>query len=103
VSSGRPVWKHGSWSDSVYNVHAYPGGYYFGTLEQSLILRRPTPISFFASTVALGSIPLSSLIVTILELIYLLLNAVRNIANADGHREYITVFVEGPRPHIIHP
>jgi hypothetical protein len=40
-----------------------------------------------ASTLSLGSIAFGSLIVTILELTRLILNAARQNANADGHRE----------------
>ena len=41
-----------------------------------------------ASTLSLGSIAFGSLIVTILELIRMLLNAARNSANQEGHREH---------------
>lgn len=41
-----------------------------------------------ASTLSLGSIAFGSLIVTLLELLRLILNAVRNNANQNGHREY---------------
>ncbi len=50
--------------------------------------KHPTLTSFVrASTLSLGSIAFGSLIVTILELIRMLLNAARNSANAEGHRE----------------
>lgn len=49
----------------------------------------PTVSSFVrASTLSLGSIAFGSLVVTILELIRLVLQAVRQYANADGHRKF---------------
>jgi Plasma-membrane choline transporter len=49
----------------------------------------PTISSFIrASTLSLGSIAFGSLVVTFLEIIRLVLNAVRQYANADGHRKW---------------
>lgn len=59
--------------------------YYFGPRDQGMMPRHPTSSAFLrASTFSLGSISFGSLIVTLLELLRLLLNAVRNNANADG-------------------
>jgi hypothetical protein len=63
------------------------GWYYYGPSEQGEMPAHPTMSSFSrASTLSLGSIAFGSLIVAILELIKMILNAVRNNANADGHR-----------------
>lgn len=51
--------------------------------------KHPTLSAFGrASTLSLGSFAFGSLIVTVLEMIRLLLRAVRNTADAEGHREY---------------
>ncbi|KAH9946970.1 DUF580-domain-containing protein [Amylocystis lapponica] len=60
--------------------------YYFGPQEQGLLPAHPTLSAFVrASTLSLGSIAFGSLIVTLLELLRMVLNAVRNNANQDGH------------------
>ncbi|KAI0369721.1 DUF580-domain-containing protein [Pilatotrama ljubarskyi] len=60
--------------------------YYFGPREQGMMPAHPTLSSFVrASTLSLGSIAFGSLIVTLLELLRMLLNMVRNSANAEGH------------------
>lgn len=52
----------------------------------------PTRSAFVrASTLSLGSIAFGSLIVTLLEILRLILQALRNNANADGHRESLAV------------
>ena len=66
------------------------GWYYFGPREEGVMPKHPTMAALFrASTLSLGSIAFGSLIVTILEIIRLILQAVRNNANSDGHRELI--------------
>jgi hypothetical protein len=51
----------------------------------------PTLSAFVrASTLSLGSIAFGSLIVTILELIRILLEIVKDNANGDGHRKFDT-------------
>ncbi|KAK0225683.1 plasma-membrane choline transporter-domain-containing protein [Armillaria fumosa] len=60
--------------------------YYFGPRQLGEMPKHPTLSAFGrASTLSLGSIAFGSLIVTILELIRLILNAVRNNASQDGH------------------
>ncbi|KAI0305768.1 DUF580-domain-containing protein [Multifurca ochricompacta] len=60
--------------------------YYFGPREAGLMPKHPTLSSFWrASTLSLGSIAFGSLIVTVLEITRLLLSALRNNANAEGH------------------
>ncbi|KNZ80543.1 Protein PNS1 [Termitomyces sp. J132] len=60
--------------------------YYFGPHEMGEMPMHPTTSAFGrASTLSLGSIAFGSLIVTLLELIKMLLNMIRNNANADGH------------------
>ncbi|EPS94136.1 hypothetical protein FOMPIDRAFT_1153435 [Fomitopsis schrenkii] len=60
--------------------------YYFGPRDQGAMPRHPTLSSFGrASTLSLGSIAFGSLIVTLLDIIRLILNAIRNNANAEGH------------------
>ncbi|OJA18624.1 hypothetical protein AZE42_01778 [Rhizopogon vesiculosus] len=64
---------------------AYGNWYYFGPRDQGQMPKHPTLGAFGrASTLSLGSIAFGSLIVTILEIIRLILNAVRNNANAQG-------------------
>ncbi|THH15552.1 hypothetical protein EUX98_g9448 [Antrodiella citrinella] len=59
--------------------------YYFGPKEQGMMPRHPTLSAFGrASTLSLGSIAFGSLIVTILDLIRMILNAVRNSGSMDG-------------------
>ncbi|KAI0062896.1 DUF580-domain-containing protein [Artomyces pyxidatus] len=59
--------------------------YYFGPRDQGNMPKHPTLGSLVrASTLSLGSIAFGSLIVTVLEILRLVLNAVRNNANADG-------------------
>ncbi|PCH43440.1 DUF580-domain-containing protein [Wolfiporia cocos MD-104 SS10] len=59
--------------------------YYFGPRDDGMMPRHPALSSFIrASTLSLGSIAFGSLIVTLLELLRLLLNVLRNNANADG-------------------
>ena len=48
-----------------------------------------------ASTLSLGSIAFGSLIVTLLDLLKMILQAARNNANADGHRECMTFCLSG--------
>ncbi|KAG6874464.1 hypothetical protein C0995_010373 [Termitomyces sp. Mi166 len=60
--------------------------YYFGPREMGEMPKHPTTSAFGrASTLSLGSIAFGSLIVTLLELLKMLLNMIRNNANADGH------------------
>lgn len=60
--------------------------YYFGPREEGVMPKHPTMAALFrASTLSLGSIAFGSLIVTILEIIRLILQAVRNNANSNGH------------------
>ncbi|KZT10655.1 DUF580-domain-containing protein [Laetiporus sulphureus 93-53] len=60
--------------------------YYFGPRDQGLMPPHPTLSSFRrASTLSLGSIAFGSLIVTLLDLLRLLLNMIRNNANQEGH------------------
>ncbi|KAF8625430.1 hypothetical protein AX15_005390 [Amanita polypyramis BW_CC] len=60
--------------------------YYFGPHDMGQMPDHPTLSSFGrASTLSLGSIAFGSLVVTLLELIRLILNAIQNNANADGH------------------
>lgn len=64
----------------------YGGWYYFGPKENGQMPKNPTMAAFGrASTLSLGSIAFGSLIVTILEIIRLLLNMIRQNAAADGH------------------
>lgn len=59
--------------------------YYFGPRDQGMMPRRPTLSSFGrASSLSLGSIAFGSLIVTLLDILRLLLDMIRNNANADG-------------------
>ncbi|OCH84680.1 DUF580-domain-containing protein [Obba rivulosa] len=59
---------------------------FFGITHNGMRLRHPTRDAFLrASTCSLGSIAFGSLIVTLMELVRLPLNAVRNNANADGN------------------
>ena len=62
--------------------------------------KHPTFSSFVrASTLSLGSIAFGSLIVTLLELVRMLLNAARNTAKAEGHRELsLRCFLTSRRP-----
>lgn len=60
--------------------------YYFGPRQLGEMPKHPTLSAFGrASTLSLGSIAFGSLIVTILELIKLIFNAIRNNASQDGH------------------
>ncbi|KAI0696716.1 DUF580-domain-containing protein [Cytidiella melzeri] len=60
--------------------------YYFGPREQGQMPSHPTLSAFVrASTLSLGSIAFGSLIVTILELIRILLEIVKDNASSDGH------------------
>ncbi|KZT21437.1 DUF580-domain-containing protein [Neolentinus lepideus HHB14362 ss-1] len=60
--------------------------YYFGPREQGQMPRHPTISAFArASTLSLGSIAFGSLIVTILDILRLLFQALRNNANEDGN------------------
>lgn len=60
----------------------------FQRFDRWLQPKHPTLSAFGrASTFSLGSIAFGSLIVTLLDLLRLILNAARNNANADGHRE----------------
>jgi len=60
--------------------------YYFGPREQGMMPKHVTLSAFGrASTLSLGSIAFGSLIVTLLDLIRMILNAVRNSGNQDGH------------------
>ncbi|KAG6830173.1 hypothetical protein H0H92_001903 [Tricholoma furcatifolium] len=60
--------------------------YYFGPRQMGEMPKHPTVSAFGrASTWSLGSIAFGSLIVTLLELLKLLLEMIRNNANADGH------------------
>ncbi|KII92408.1 hypothetical protein PLICRDRAFT_102406 [Plicaturopsis crispa FD-325 SS-3] len=64
----------------------YGSWYYFGPREQGEMPKHPTLSAFSrASTLSLGSIAFGSLIVTLLEILKMVLNAVRQNANADGH------------------
>lgn len=64
------------------------GWYYFGPRDAGLMPKHPTTQSFFrASTMSLGSIAFGSLIVTILEIIRLILNSLRNESIDNGDRE----------------
>ena len=64
------------------------GWYYFGPRDAGLMPKHPTTQSFFrASTMSLGSIAFGSLIVTILEIIRLILNSLRNQSVEDGDRK----------------
>ncbi|KAH7916531.1 plasma-membrane choline transporter-domain-containing protein [Hygrophoropsis aurantiaca] len=59
--------------------------YYFGPREQGLMPKHPALLAFGrASTLSLGSIAFGSLIVTLLEILRIILNAVRNNADASG-------------------
>ncbi|KZV63816.1 DUF580-domain-containing protein [Peniophora sp. CONT] len=63
----------------------YGSWYYFGPRDAGLMPKHPTTQSFFrASTTSLGSIAFGSLIVTILEIIRLVLNSLRNQSIEDG-------------------
>ncbi|KAG6900555.1 hypothetical protein C0993_009132 [Termitomyces sp. T159_Od127] len=63
--------------------------YYFGPRGMGEMPSHPTISAFGrASTLSLGSIAFGSLIVTLLELVKMLLNMIRNNANADGHPLY---------------
>ncbi|KAJ8696214.1 pH nine-sensitive protein 1 [Pleurotus ostreatus] len=65
----------------------YGSWYYFGPKQQGLMPPHPTLSAFSrASTLSLGSIAFGSLIVTLLELLRLILEAIRHNANAEGHR-----------------
>jgi len=60
--------------------------YYFGPREQGMMPRHPTLSSFGrASTLSLGSIAFGSLVVTLLDILRLLLNTIRNNADENGH------------------
>jgi len=64
----------------------YGAWYYFGPKEMGEMPQHPTLSAFArASTLSLGSIAFGSLIVTLLELLKMVLNAVQNNANAEGH------------------
>ncbi|KAF7428148.1 putative choline transporter, neither null mutation nor overexpression affects choline transport [Pleurotus ostreatus] len=64
----------------------YGSWYYFGPKQQGLMPPHPTLSAFSrASTLSLGSIAFGSLIVTLLELLRLILEAIRHNANAEGH------------------
>ncbi|KAJ3748726.1 DUF580-domain-containing protein [Lentinula detonsa] len=64
----------------------YGAWYYFGPKEMGEMPNHPTLSAFGrASTLSLGSIAFGSLIVTLLELLKMILHAVQNSANADGH------------------
>jgi len=64
----------------------YGAWYYFGPNEMGEMPSHPTLSAFGrASSLSLGSIAFGSLIVTLLEILKLVLNAVQNSANADGH------------------
>ncbi|KAG7098507.1 Putative choline transporter, neither null mutation nor overexpression affects choline transport [Marasmius oreades] len=65
---------------------AYGSWYYFGPRSQGEMPNHPNWSSFArASTTSLGSVAFGSLIVTILELIKLILQAIQNNANSEGH------------------
>ncbi|EPQ57025.1 DUF580-domain-containing protein [Gloeophyllum trabeum ATCC 11539] len=60
--------------------------YYFGPREQGQMPRHPTTSAFVrASTLSLGSIAFGSLIVTLLDILRLLFQAIRNNAADDGN------------------
>ncbi|TFK75448.1 DUF580-domain-containing protein [Pluteus cervinus] len=64
----------------------YGTWYYFGPKNQGQMPNHPTLSAFGrAMSVSLGSIAFGSLIVTLLEVIRMVLNAVENNASADGH------------------
>ncbi|KAG2015548.1 integral to plasma membrane protein [Coprinopsis cinerea AmutBmut pab1-1] len=64
----------------------YGSWYYFGPRELGQMPKHPTLSAFGrASTLSLGSIAFGSLIVTILEMIRLVLQAIQNNASAEGH------------------
>ncbi|THH19968.1 hypothetical protein EW146_g1298 [Bondarzewia mesenterica] len=83
------IWTSMTWGNVV--IVTLAGGpfgswYYFGPREQGTMPKHPTITSFIrASTLSLGSVAFGSLIVTVLEIIRLILQNVRNNANADGH------------------
>jgi hypothetical protein len=65
---------------------SYGAWYYFGPSEMGELPNHPTLSSFKrASTSSLGSIAFGSLIVTLLEILRLVLNAIQNSANENGH------------------
>jgi len=64
----------------------YGGWYYFGPKELGVLPKHPSLGAFGrACTTSLGSIAFGSLIVTILEIIRLILQMIRNNAAQDGH------------------
>ncbi|KAH8828438.1 plasma-membrane choline transporter-domain-containing protein [Flagelloscypha sp. PMI_526] len=64
----------------------YGTWYYFGPREMGQMPKHPTLSAFArASTLSLGSIAFGSLIVTILETIKIILQAIQHNASADGH------------------
>lgn len=66
----------------------YGAWYYFGPNSEfgGDMPKYPTLAAFGrASSLSLGSIAFGSLIVTLLEILKLVLNAIQNSANADGH------------------
>jgi len=64
----------------------YGSWYYFGPRELGDMPQNPTLSAFGrASTLSLGSIAFGSLIVTILDLLRLILNAIQHNAASDGH------------------
>lgn len=68
----------------------FGGWYYYGPkgAVDGGMPKRPTLSALGrACTTSLGSIAFGSLIVTLLDILRLVLNAVRNNANADGHRK----------------
>lgn len=71
-----------------YTCSTFAGWYYFGPREQGQMPKHPTLSALGrASTLSLGSIAFGSLIVTLLEILKMILQAARQNANADGHRE----------------
>ncbi|KAJ3757933.1 plasma-membrane choline transporter-domain-containing protein [Lentinula raphanica] len=64
----------------------YGSWYYFGPREMGEMPNHPTLSAFGrASTLSLGSIAFGSLIVTLLELLKMIIRAIQNSANEDGH------------------
>ena len=71
-----------------YTCSSFAGWYYFGPREQGQMPKHPTLSALGrASTHSLGSIAFGSLIVTLLEILKMILQAARQNANSDGHRE----------------
>ena len=72
-----------------YTCSSFAGWYYFGPREQGQMPKHPTLSALGrASTLSLGSIAFGSLIVTLLDIMKMILQAARQNANADGHREF---------------